>query len=431
MPPDTIQVVRPAATVRRPEPKVALQPLLPALKHRFHAMVKPVGSMCNLDCTYCYYLHKQDLMQQPRQPRMAEGMLERHIRQYIEAQTGDAVTFSWQGGEPTILGLDFFRQVVALQARYRKRGQRIENDLQTNGTLLDEEWATFLKQHDFLVGLSCDGPQELHDRYRYTKGGTDTHAKVVAAARLLQAHDVPFAALCVVNRENATQPLEVYRFLTRELGAWRVQLISCVEPRVFHDVAPQRWNPALLPIVGTPQARPGAPDSVVTDWSVDPDDWGAFLCAVWDDWYANDYGRVHVDLFETAVAQSMGLPSQRCISAEFCGKGLAVEHDGDVFSCDHYVYPEYRLGNIAEVHLGTMAYSERQKRFGFAKRDTLPQDCRRCPHLKLCWGECPKNRLVRTPSGEAGLNYLCPGLKKFYTHIRRDMPQILQRVAGR
>ncbi len=430
MPLDSIRIVRADRAGARREPAVALQPLPPGLKHRFHAMVKPVGALCNLDCTYCYYLHKEDLLAQPRQPRMADGMLDRHIRQYIEAQTGDEVVFSWQGGEPTILGLDFFRRIVEVQARYKKPGQRIENDLQTNGTLLDEKWAVFLKDNGFLVGLSCDGPAELHDFHRRTKGGAETHDKVMAAARLLQKHDIPFAALCVVNRENARHPLEVYRFLTRELGASRVQLISCVEPKDFHNVAPQHWDPARLPVVGTPRAKPGAADSVVTDWSVDPDDWGTFLCAVWDDWYANDFGRVHVDLFETAVAQSMGLPSQRCITAEFCGKGLAVEHNGDVFSCDHYVYPVYKLGNIADTHLGSMAYSEKQKKFGFAKRDTLPQYCKDCAHLKLCWGECPKNRLVRTPSGEAGLNYLCPGLKSFYAHIGRDMPEILRRVRG-
>jgi len=413
---------------KRPEPKVVLQPLPPGAKHRFHAMVKPVGALCNLDCTYCYYLHKEQLLHQPRHPRMADAMLERHIRQYIEAQTGDEVVFSWQGGEPTILGVAFFRKVVELQARYRKFGQRIENDLQTNGTLLDEEWAVFLKQNRFLVGLSCDGPKALHDLYRYTKGGAATHDKVMAAARLLQQHDIPFAALCVVNRENAKHPLDVYRFLTHDLGARRVQLISCVEPKVFRNVAPQRWDPSLLPIVGTPAARPGLPNSVVTDWSVDADDWGAFLCSVWDDWYAHDYGRVYVDLFETAVAQSLGLPAQRCITAEFCGKALAVEHDGDVFSCDHYVYPEYRLGNLADAHLGTMAYSESQKKFGFAKRDALPTYCKACPHLGLCWGECPKNRLLRTPSGETGLNYLCPGLKRFYAHIQVDMQEILRRI---
>lgn len=236
-------------------------------------MVKPVGSLCNLDCTYCYYLHKQTLLRQPKQPQMADAMLEQHIRQYIEAQTGDEVVFSWQGGEPTILGVAFFRKVVLFQARHRKPGQRIENDLQTNGTLLDEEWATFLKEQRFLVGLSCDGPQALHDRHRVTRGGAPTHAKVVAAARLLRQHDIPFAVLCVVNRHNAKHPLDVYRFLSRELGTWRVQFIPGVEPKSFHDVAPQHWDPATLPIVGTPGARPGTPESVVTDWSVDPDDW--------------------------------------------------------------------------------------------------------------------------------------------------------------
>lgn len=410
------------------EPSCILPPQPPGMRHRFHAMVKPIGALCNLDCTYCYYLNKEGLLHQPRLPRMSDGCLEQHIRQYIEAQTADEVVFSWQGGEPTLLGLEFFQRVVELQARHKKAGQRIENDLQTNGTLLNDDWAVFLKQHRFLVGLSCDGPERLHDRYRVTKGGQPTHAKVLATARLLRRHGVPFAALCVVNRENAKYPLDVYRFLTRELGAQRVQLIACIEPRDFHAVAPQHWDPASLPTVGTPQARPGGPDSVVTDWSVDPDDWGRFLNKVWDDWYNRDYGKVHVDLFETAVAQSLGLPSQRCITAEFCGKGMAVEHNGDVFACDHYVYPEYRMGNIQDTHWGAMAYADPQQRFGFAKRDTLPQYCRQCQHLTLCWGECPKNRLLRTLDGEAGLNYLCPGLKAFFAHIQRDMPVILRRV---
>ncbi|HTQ51012.1 MAG TPA: anaerobic sulfatase maturase [Candidatus Acidoferrales bacterium] len=410
------------------QPTVKLAPQPAGMRHRFHAMVKAVGSLCNLNCTYCYYLHKEGLLHQPRAPRMSDELLEQHIRQYIEAQTGSEVVFSWQGGEPTLLGLEFFRKVVALEAKYKKPFQIIQNDLQTNGTLLDEEWAVFLKQHRFVVGLSCDGPKELHDHYRVTKGGQPTHARVMAAARLLKKHGVPFNGLCVVNRKSARHPLDVYRFLTCELGVWRVQLISCVEPKVFRSVAPQKWDPSVIPVVGTAQARPGAPDSVVTDCSLDPEDWGTFLCKVWDDWYARDFGKVHVDLFETAVAQSMGLPSQRCITAEFCGKSLAVEHNGDVFSCDHYVYPEYRVGNIQNTDWSELAYGDQAKSFGFAKRDTLPAYCRECPHLKLCWGECPKNRLVRTPSGEAGLNYLCPGLKKFYAHIQRDMPAILRRV---
>jgi len=408
-------------------PAFELSPQPAGYAHRFHAMVKPIGAICNLDCAYCYYLHKEELLGQ-RAPRMSDEVLEQHIRQYIEAQTGAEVVFSWQGGEPTLLGLDFFRRIVELQQQYRKPGQQIENDLQTNGTMLDEDWARFLKAHGFLVGLSCDGPQRLHDRFRVTKGGQPTHDKVLAAARLLKKHGVPFNALCVANRENAKHPLDVYRFLTRELGLWRVQFIPCVEPQAFRNGVAQQLGPLLLPVVGTERARPGSDDAIVTDWSVDPDDWGRFLGAIWDEWYRQDYGKVHVDLFETAVAQSLGLPSQRCVTAEFCGKGLAIEHNGDVYSCDHYVYPEYRLGNIQQTHWGELAYGERQKRFGFAKRDTLPEYCRECEYLKLCWGECPKNRLVRTPDGNTGLNYLCPGLKRFYAHIRRDMASILKRV---
>jgi serine-type anaerobic sulfatase-maturating enzyme len=412
------------------EPTVSLKPQPPGHAHRFHAMIKPIGSVCNLDCTYCYYLHKEGLLHQPKAPRMSDEMVERHIRQYIEAQTGSEVVFSWQGGEPTLLGIPFFERVVELQAKYKKPHQLIENDLQTNGTLLNEDWVQFLKKHHFLVGLSCDGPKRLHDRYRVTKGGEPTHSKVVAAARLLKKHGVPYNALCVVNRDNAKRPLDVYRFLTRELGANRVQFIACVEPKVFGDTAPQHWDPESLPVVDTPQAKPGAPDSVVTDWSVDPDDWGAFLCRIWDEWVKRDYGKVHIDLFETAVAQSMGLPSQRCVTAEFCGKGMVVEHNGDVFSCDHYVYPEYKVGNLSETHWGNMAYSEAQKHFGFAKRNSLTKTCQQCSYLKLCWGECPKNRLVRAPDGEVGLNYLCTGMKAFYAHIQPDMPAILKDVEG-
>ena len=416
------------ASYTRPQTVLPAQPK--GCHHRFHAMVKPIGARCNLACDYCYYLHKKDLLEQPGSARMSKELLEEHIRQYIEAQDGDTVVFSWQGGEPTLLGIDFFQSVVALQAKYKKPYQRIENDLQTNGTLLDAEWAGFLKKYRFLVGLSCDGPARLHDMHRIDKSGKKTHGQVAATARLLHRHGVPFNALCVVNRENAKYPLDVYRFLTRELGAWRVQFISCVEPRVFRETAPQHWDLTQLPVVDTPQARPGGNDSVVTDWSVDPKDWGRFLCKVWDDWYRRDYGKVHVDLFETAVAQSLGMPSQRCVTAEFCGKGLAVEHNGDVFACDHYVYPEYRIGNIHETHWGQMAYSEQQRQFGFAKRESLPGYCRKCHYLRLCWGECPKNRLVRSPDGEPGLNYLCPGLKHFFGHIQRNMPEILRRVRG-
>jgi uncharacterized protein len=409
----------------------ALPPQAGGKKHRFHAMVKPIGTACNLKCTYCYYLYKSQLLGHQGNCMMSDEVLETHIRQYIESQTGEQVVFSWQGGEPTLLGLNFFRRIVELETKYRQPGQRIENDLQTNGTLLDEEWAIFLKRHNFLVGLSVDGPRAFHDRYRMTKGGEPTFDKVMVAAKLLKKHGVPFNALCVVNRENAQKPLDVYRFLTREVGVWRVQFMPCVEPRSFETVAPQYWDPDLMPVVGTPQSRPGQGDSVVTDWSVDPEDWGTFLCRVWDDWYSRDYGKIHVQLFETAVAQAMGLPSLICVHNDFCGKGIAVEHNGDVFACDHYVYPEYRRGNIMANHLAGFAYSEEQKEFGFSKRESLPLYCRQCPHLRLCWGECPKNRFVRTPDGETGLNYLCPGQRQFFDHIHRDLPEILRRVRNK
>lgn len=411
-------------------PQVAPSPanILFGAERRFHVMVKPVGAACNLDCTYCFYLHKDELLPAGPSRRMSDEVLEAHIRQYIAGQDGEQVVFSWQGGEPTLMGLEFFQKVVALEARYQKPGQTIENDLQTNGTLLDDEWCRFLKQHNFLVGLSIDGPQHLHDRYRLTKGGRPTFAQVLAAAKLLHQHGVPFNTLTVVNRINAKHPLEVYRFLRREVGSTYIQFIPCVEPRDFTSVAPQKWDPAKLPVVGTPQARPGHPDSIVTEWSVDPLDWGEFLCVIWDEWLSRDFGQVLVNLFETMVAQSMGLPSQLCIFNEFCGKGLALERDGSLFSCDHYVYPEYRLGNILEQDEADLAFSPQQQQFGFAKRDTLPKMCRECPHLKLCWGECPKHRCLKTKDREPGLNYLCLGLQRFFTHIKRDLPAILHRL---
>jgi uncharacterized protein len=383
---------------------------------RFHVMVKPVGAACNLDCTYCFYLSKQELDGGIGHGRMSDELLERFVRDYIDSVTGNEVVFSWQGGEPTLMGLDFFRKAMALQRQYAKPGQRIENDLQTNGTLLDEEWAAFLKEHRFLVGLSIDGPREIHDRYRITRKGEPTFDRVFAAATLLRRFGVPFNTLTCVNRFNAARPLDVYRFLRRELGSTYLQFIPIVEPKGFEITAPQTWNPAQLPVVGTPQAKPDHPDSVVTEWSVDADEYGQFLCKVWDEWLARDVGKVLVNFCETLVAQHMGLPSQLCINSEFCGKGVAIEHDGDVYACDHYVYPEYRLGNVRQRSLGDLVFSPTQVKFGYAKSESLPAYCRRCEFLTDCWGECPKNRLLRTPDGEPGLNYLCPGLKRFFAH---------------
>lgn len=404
-------------------------PALPMGRHyRFHAMLKPAGAECNIDCEYCFYLHKTDLLGHQDHARMDDATLEQHIRQYIEAQTGEQVVFSWQGGEPTLMGLPFYRKVVDLQARFVKPGQRIENDLQTNGIALDDEWVAFLKAHDFHVGLSIDGPRELHDAYRKTRNGKPTFDLVMAAARRLAEAEVPFAALCVVNRLNAKHPKAVYRFLADEVGTWRVQFNPAVEPRLFKSAAPGAMDYSDAPQQNAPRAKPGHPLSIVTDWSVDPDDYGDFLSGIWDEWLATDFGRIHVNLFETVVAQAAGMPAQTCTQAEFCGKGVAVEHDGDVFSCDHFVYPEYKIGNIHQQHLGDLAFSPVQEKFGMDKRDTLPKQCRECDYLQLCWGECPKNRLIRSRDGEPGLNYLCSGLYRFYDHIGPDVVRILKKL---
>lgn len=385
-------------------------------QRQFHVMAKPGGAKCNIDCQYCFYLHKEGLLHQPKQPKMDDATLELFIKSYIKSQDGKQITFSWQGGEPTLLGLDYFEKIVELQHKYQPQGVQINNDLQTNGLLLNNKWCEFLKQHNFLVGLSIDGPRELHDHYRVTKSGKPTFDKVMAAAHTLREHQVPFNALTVVNRLNAQYPLEVYRFLTQELGATYIQFTPCVEANDFKSTAPQFWNENMRPRIGSELSKPGHPMSVVTDWSVNPDDWGNFLKVVFEEWINNDLGKVLVNLFETALAQIMGMPSQLCVTAEFCGKALAIEHDGSVYSCDHFVYPEYKIGNIKENQLNHMAFSIRQEGFGMSKRDSLPDYCLNCRHLKLCWGECPKNRLIKTPSGDIGLNYLCSGLQLFFDY---------------
>lgn len=404
-------------------------PAPPGAKRAYHVMVKPVGAICNLDCTYCYYLHKEHLLGSPSRFQISDDILELHIKQYIEGQDRDEIVFTWQGGEPTLLGLDFFEKVVALEKKYKKPNQRIENDLQTNGLLLNEEWAAFLKQNGFLVGLSIDGPRELHDHYRMTKDGRPTFDKVFAAAKLLHLHRIPFNALCVINRINAKKPLDVYRFLKNEVVSREIQFIPCVEPKDFKNTAPHYWDAANLPAQDSPAANPGHPESVVTDWSVDPNEWGQFLCKVWDEWYRRDIGKVFVNQFENAVAVWMGKDSQMCVYHEFCGKGMALEHDGNVYSCDHFVYPEFKLGNIRNTSSSRMAFSERQREFGFNKFHSLPQQCRSCEYLFACNGECPKNRFIRTRDGEPGLNYLCTGLQKFWRHIDRDVQEICRNIA--
>ncbi len=388
----------------------------------FHVMAKPISATCNLQCNYCYYLSKEQLLAQRRGTRMSFEVLENYVRQYIESQSGTEVTFIWQGGEPMMLGLDFFRDVVRLQAKYRRPGQRIQNDLQTNGTLLDDRWCEFLKKREFMVGLSIDGPAALHDAGRVDRRSRPTFEKVMAGARLMQKHKIPFSTLTVVSRHNAHAPAKVYQFLTEELGSQSIQLIPCVEPQGFTQTAPQHWPAEHLPTVGDQSAVA----AFVTKESVMPQQWGEFLCGFFDCWTQRGLGKVMVNLFESAVLQLLGYPALVCTSSERCGSGVVLEHDGSVYACDHYVYPEYQLGNIAQRPLIELVSASSQESFGRAKSDNLPTDCRHCPYLNLCWGECPRNRFTRAANGEPGLNYLCPGLRQFFTHA---LPQ-LQKIAG-
>ncbi|MFT4174586.1 MAG: anaerobic sulfatase maturase [Rhodocyclaceae bacterium] len=400
------------------------------VERRMYAMVKTVGSACNLDCTYCYYLSKEQLLHQKNR-RMADEVLARYIEDYIASQDGDEVLFSWHGGEPTLLGVEFFERVVQLQQHYAPAGRRIENDLQTNGTLLDDAWCAFFKRNNFQIGLSIDGPRDVHDAFRPDKQGASSFDAVVRGAGLLRAHGVPFNTLTVVNRANALRPMDVYRFLRDELGATRMQFIPCVQPRDFKDTATGHWARSTLPQVGSPRARPGHPMSVVTEWSVDPDDWGYFLSRVFDEWARRDQGRVEVNLFQTAIGQLLGQASMLCTSSPICGKNIAVEQDGTVYACDHYVYPAYARGNIRERSLAEMVFSVEQLEFGLDKKNSLPSECRACRHLNLCWGECPRTRLLRTREGEGNLSYLCSGWKRFYDHAMPTLRQIARQHLAR
>lgn len=397
---------------------------------RMHVMVKPTGALCNLDCTYCYYLSKQQLLGRPQKWRIADDVLETFIRQYFQSQNHKEVVFSWQGGEPTLLGIDFFKKVVELEKKYCPPHVRRENDLQTNGTNLDDSWCQFLHDENFLVGLSIDGPKNLHDAYRKDKGGQGSFDRVFRSAKLLKKHKVNFATLSCVNRLTAKNPLDVYRFLRDDIGSTRIQFIPIVEPVGFRQVAPHRWDLRIMPLLGAPEACPGNPGSVVEEWSVDPNDWGDFLCRVFDEWYRKDLGHIYVQYFESAVETWMGHISPLCTLGPMCGKGLALERDGSVYACDHYVYPEYRVGNITEKPLEEMAYSENQERFGNAKEGMLPEYCRKCEYQFACFGECPKNRFVKSPEGEPGLNYLCTGWKKFFSHIDEPVQKIVRNLGA-
>lgn len=369
----------------------------------FHIMAKPTGPICNLDCKYCFYLEKEHLYPNTSRWRMSDEVLETYIRQYIEAQDAPIVSFAWQGGEPTILGVGFFRRVVELEKKYAN-GKQVQNAFQTNGVLLDDGWGAFLAENHFLVGLSIDGPRILHDKYRVDKGGQPTFNKVMHGLSYLKKYKVEFNTLTVVQRHNSYYPLEVYRFL-KEIGSGFIQFIPVVERIVGKTAAD-----------GIIALKTDAP-AKVAPWSVEPVQFGRFLNAIFDEWVRHDVGKYFVQLFDVALESWVGIESSLCVFRETCGAAMAIEHNGDLYSCDHYVYPENQLGNIIESPLATLVNSAQQRRFGLAKRDTLPRYCRECEVRFACNGECPKHRFVRTPDGEDGLNYLCQGYKLFFTHI--------------
>lgn len=370
----------------------------------FQVMAKPIGPICNLDCVYCYYLEKRRLYPQARSFRMTDRVLEAFISQYIETQDTAVINFLWQGGEPTLVGLDFFRRAVALQSRYCPPGKQVTNALQTNGVLLDDAWCEFLRKNDFLVGLSIDGPQELHDCSRVDRRGRPTFDRVLRGLKLLRKHGVEFNTLTVVSRDNARHPRDIYRFL-KEQGSRFIQFIPLVERTCDGKT------------LAAPPGPEGDGTAAVTPWSVEPTAYGEFLSTVFDEWVRNDVGRIYVQPFDVQLGLWAGLPSQLCIFAKTCGQGLAMEHNGDLYACDHYVYPAYRLGNILEQPMATLAHSQRQVCFGRDKRRRLPRCCRECVFLFACNGGCPKHRFAPTPDGEPELNYLCGDYKRFFAHI--------------
>lgn len=379
----------------------------PAGPRPFQVMTKPNGPRCNLDCTYCYYLEKERLYPDVRKFRMGDDVLETFIRDYIASQSrldAQDIWFSWQGGEPTLLGVDYYRKVVDLQRKYCPQGRTVRNALQTNGTLLDPEWAAFLKENGFLVGLSIDGPRDQHDRYRIDRREMSTFDRVMAALKLLRDGGVDFNVLTVVHRQNARKPREVYRFL-KSIGVEFMQFIPAVE-RLADG---KRWFGHLR---GT-NANTAA---LVTSWSVLPDAYGDFLCGVFDEWIKKDVGRIFVQFFDLQLGLWMGAPAELCWFAEACGQQMALEHNGDLYACDHYVYPEYLLGNITRTPLGALAASPEQVRFGEDKQRTLPRCCIECEFRFACNGGCPKHRFLKTPEDEVNLNYFCAAHRQFFAH---------------
>jgi len=387
------------ASCRMPYPEESqMEAEMSAVSHEFQIFVKPVGPICNLSCRYCYYLEKERLYPRGESFRMSDEVLESYIRQHIEAFPGGVVNFSWHGGEPTILGLDYFRNILRLQRKHRVGNMRIVNGIQTNGTLLDEEWCRFLGEEGFYVGLSLDGPRDIHDRYRLTKDGRTTYEEVIRGYNLLRKHCVQTELLCVVNAYNARFPLKVYRFF-KEIGAKYITFLPLVQPPL------------------------GAPSSV-SSISVQPEEWGRFLCAIFDEWVEEDVDRVRVQIFEEAFRVAVRQEHSLCIFRPTCGDVPVLEHNGDFYACDHFVDPRHLLGNIKETSLATLLEDSRLREFGQYKLRSLPRCCRECEVMEMCNGECPKNRFLMTPDGEPGLNYLCAGYKRFFTHCRPFVSEV-------
>lgn len=361
----------------------------------YQVMLKPRGAICNLDCSYCYYLSKEKLY--PGSSfRMSDELLEEFIRQYIESQNVPEIVFAWQGGEPLLMGLDFYRKAIECQHRYAPQGVRIVNAFQTNGLLLDEEWCSFLHDHGFLIGLSLDGPEEMHDAFRVDRGGGPTWARVMKGLEHLQKHEVEFNILTCVHAANMHHPVEVYRFLRDEVEAWFIQFIPIVE----------RHNNTGL-----------QEGERITDRSVTGQAYGSFLIDVFDEWVRSDVGSMFVQIFDVALAAWHGMRPSLCIFEETCGTALVMEHNGDLYCCDHFVEPRHLLGNIRGESMMDLVRSDQQREFGLAKRDTLPRFCRDCDVRFVCNGGCPKNRVLRTSDDEPGLNWLCEGYRAFFGHI--------------
>jgi uncharacterized protein len=391
-------------------------PAVPGAPPAFHLLAKPTGAQCNLDCDYCFFLSKEMLYPDSRF-RMTDDTLEQYLRQLIEAHAGvPEVTIAWQGGEPTLMGLDFFRRSVEIAQRYLRPGQRAVHTIQTNGTLLDAQWAAFFKEHEVLVGISIDGPREVHDAYRVTKGGRGSFDQVMRGLAWLREAGVEWNALTTIHAANAGRGREVYRFLRDECGARFVQFIPIIE-RVAEAAADgsvpwSSWRDRPLYV---------QEGDVVTGRSVTGEQYGRFLIDVFEEWVRRDVGEVYVQMFDVALANWFGEPPSLCVHSETCGAALALEHNGDLYSCDHFVEPAYKLGNIAEQDMLEMVASPQQRRFGLDKRDTLPQYCLDCDVRFACHGGCPKDRFISTPDGEPGLNYLCAGYKAFFGHVDEPM----------